>query len=126
MAYLRWPIFMTERILEEVGHGVALQAVRERGAGQERADARQAALSVQRLWLELHRHARTRQTAGDEGGRRAALRQRAVDEPHRQAPRCLDVHRPGLAGAVRGSLRAETRASRPGGGDRAGRDVARL
>src|SRR5215211_7204677 len=64
---------MTERIMEEVGHGFAVQAVRERGAGQERADARQAALSVQRLWLELHRHARTRQAAGVEGGRRAAL-----------------------------------------------------
>jgi hypothetical protein len=37
--------------MEEVGHGAAVQAVRERGAGQERADARQAALSVQRLWL---------------------------------------------------------------------------
>jgi hypothetical protein len=28
----RWPIFMTERIMEAVGHEAALQAVRERGA----------------------------------------------------------------------------------------------
>ena len=27
----RWPIFMTERIMEEVGHGAALQALWERG-----------------------------------------------------------------------------------------------
>src|SRR4051795_11687371 len=73
---------------------------------------------------ELHQHASTRQTAGPEGGCRAALRQRSLDEPHRQAPRCLDPHHPGLAGAIRGRLRPEARAGRTSGGDRAGRDVA--
>ena len=32
------------RIVREIGHGASVQALRERGAGQERADARQAAL----------------------------------------------------------------------------------
>ena len=41
---------------------------------------------MQRLRPELHRHAPTRQTAGPEGGGRAAGCQRTVDEPHRQAP----------------------------------------
>ena len=50
----RWPILMTERIMEEVGHGAALQAVRERRVGQERVDARPAALLVQELRPELH------------------------------------------------------------------------
>src|SRR3954465_12831656 len=72
------------RIIKEIGHGAALQAVRERGAREERADAQQAALFVQRLWPELPRHAPTRQAAGPEGGCGAALCQRAVDEPHRQ------------------------------------------
>src|SRR3954454_6410153 len=73
---------------------------------------------------ELHRHAPTRQTAGPEGGGRAALRQRSLDEPHRPAPRCLDPHHPGLAGAVRGRLRPEARAGRTSGGDRTRRDGA--
>src|SRR5688572_33456254 len=40
----------------EVGDGAALQALREREARQERADARQAALFMQELRAELHRH----------------------------------------------------------------------
>ena len=41
-----------------------------------------------------------------------------------QAAGRLDAHHPGLARAVRRRLRAEARAGRPGGGDRARRDVA--
>src|SRR4051812_31228752 len=47
-----------------------------------------------------------------------------VDEPHRQVARRLDTHHPGLARAVRGRLRAKTRARGSGRGDRARRDVA--
>src|SRR5215210_1913219 len=112
------------RIVMEVGYGTSVQALRERGAGQKRVDAGQAALFVQGLRPELHRHAPTRQTAGPEGGCRAALCQWSVDEPHRQAARCLHTDHPGLARAVRGSLRAEARAGGSGGGDRARRDVA--
>src|SRR5215203_6040726 len=112
------------RSAREIGRGTSVQALRERRACQERPDAQQAALLVQRLRSEFHRHAPTRQTAGPEGGRRAALRQWPVDEPHRQAPGRLHTHHPGLAGAVRGRLRPEARAGRPRGGDRAGRDVA--
>src|SRR3954463_2123913 len=79
---------------------------------------------MQRLRPELHRHACPRQAAGPEGGSCAALRQRAVDEPHRQVAWRLDPHHPGLAGAVRGRLRPEARAGRSGRGDRARRDVA--
>src|SRR3954466_9870784 len=112
------------RIVREIGHGTSVQALRKRAACQERADARQAALLVQRLRPELHRHASPGQAAGPEGGCGPALRQRLVHEPHRPAAGRLHPHHPGLAGAVRGRLRAETRAGRPGGGDRARRDVA--
>src|SRR3954451_832497 len=112
------------RIVREIGHGTSVQALRKRAACQERADARQAALLVQRLRPELHRHASPGQAAGPEGCRRAALRQWSVDEPHRQAAGCLHAHHPGLAGAVRGRLRPEARAGRSGRGDRARRDVA--
>src|SRR5215210_129500 len=114
------------RIAREIGRGTSVQALRERRARQERADAHQAALPVQSLRLELHRHAPTRQTAGPEGSGRAALCQRSLDEPHRQAARRLHTHHPGLVGAVRGRLRPEARAGGPGGGDRARRDVALL
>src|SRR3954452_10393009 len=108
----------------EVGHETTVQALRERGADQERADALQTALSVQCLRPELHRHARPRQAAGPEGRRCSAVYQRLVDEPDRQVARRLGPHDPGLAGAVRSRLRAQARAGRPGGGDRARRDVA--
>src|SRR5215210_6255335 len=85
----RWPIFMIERIMEEVCHGAVLQALRERRARQERTDARPAALLVQGVWPEFHQYAPTRQAAGPEGGCRAALCQRPVHEPHRQAARRL-------------------------------------
>src|SRR3954469_11974069 len=111
--------FWRMRIGREIGCGTSMQALRERRACQERADAHQAALPVQSLRPELHRHTHPGQTAGPEGGGRAALRQRPVDEPHRPAPGCLDPHHPGLAGAVRGRLRPEARAGRTSGGDRA-------
>src|SRR5215217_7306741 len=114
------------RIGREIGRGTSVQALRERTACQERADAHQAALPVQSLRPELHRHTRPGQAAGPEGGGRAALCQRPVDEPHRPAPGRLNPHHPGLAGAVRGRLRPEARAGGPGGGDRARRDVALL
>src|SRR3954454_11820437 len=63
------------RSAREIGRGTSVQALRERRACQERVDAQQAALPVQRLRPELHRHASTRQIAGPEGGGRAALRQ---------------------------------------------------
>src|SRR5215210_5309500 len=112
------------RIVMEVGYGTSLQALRERGAGQKRVDAGQAALFVQELRPELHRHAPTRQAAGPESGCRAALCQRLVHEPQRQVAGRLDTHHPGLARAVRPGLRAEARAGGPGGGDRTRRDVA--
>src|SRR5215216_2309948 len=96
------------RIVREIGHG----------------DAHQAALFVQGLRPDPHRHTPTRQAAGPEGGCGAALCQRAVDEPHRQAAGRLHTHHPGLAGAVRPGLRPEARARRSGRGDRARRDVA--
>src|SRR3954467_9319732 len=112
------------RIAREIGCGTSVQALRERRACQERADAHQAALPVQSLRPELHRHASPGQAAGPEGGGRAALCQRLIHEPHRQAARGLDTHHPGLARAVRGRLRAKTRAGGSGGGDRARRDGA--
>src|SRR4051794_1709470 len=110
----------------EIGRGTSMQALRGRTACQERADAHQAALPVQSLRPELHRHAAPGQAAGSEGSGRAALCQRLIHEPHRQAARGLDTHHPGLARAVRGRLRPEARAGRTSGGDRARRDVARL
>src|SRR5215208_6387270 len=112
------------RIGREIGRGTSVQALRKRRACQERADAQQAALPVQSLRPERHRHTHPRQAAGPEGGGRAALRQRPVDEPHRQVARRLDTHHPGLAGAIRPGLRPEARARRSGRGDRARRDVA--
>ena len=52
------PILLTERIMQESGHGALMQALRERGAREERADAGTAALLVQGVWPELHQHAR--------------------------------------------------------------------
>src|SRR4051794_20056902 len=98
---------MTERIMEEVCHGAWVQALRKRRAREERADAWSAALLVQGVWSELHRHASTGQAAGPEGGGRAALCERPLDEPHRPVARRLNPHDPGLAGAVRGCLRPE-------------------
>src|SRR3954447_17671466 len=111
---------MTERIMEVVCHGAALQALWKRSACEERADAHQAALLVQGLRPELHRHTRPRQAAGPESGCRAAVCERSVDEPHRPAPGCLNPYHPGLARAVRGRLRPEARARGPGGGNRTG------
>ena len=48
------------RIAREIGRGTSVQALRERRACQEWADARQAALPVQSLRPELHRHAPAR------------------------------------------------------------------
>src|SRR3954453_7119944 len=113
------------RMVREVGHGTSVQVLRGGGARQKRTDARPAALFVQKLRLKLHRPAPTRQAAGPEGGCRAAVCQRPLDEPHCQVAGRLHAHHPGLAGAVRGRLRAEARAGGPGGGDRTRRDVAR-
>src|SRR5215213_8639705 len=56
------------RMVREVCHGTSVQALRERRARQERADARPAALFVQRRRAQLHQHAPTRQAVGPEGG----------------------------------------------------------
>src|SRR4051812_13751851 len=98
--------------------------MRERGARQERVHARQAALLVQGLRAELHRHAAARHAAAGQGRGGAALPERPVDEPHRQAARGLDAQRAGLDRALRGSVRAEARAGRSRRRGRARRDVA--
>src|SRR5215212_1745760 len=114
------------RIAREIGRGTSVQALRERRACQERADAQQAALPVQSLRPELHGHTHPRQAARPEGGGRTALCQRPVDEPHRPAARRLNPHHPGLARAIRPGLRPEARAGGPGRSDRAGWDGALL
>src|SRR3954451_168818 len=98
--------------------------VRERGARQERIHARQAALPLQGLRAELHRHAATRDAPSGEGHRCPAVPERAVDEPHRQAAGRVDAQRPGLDRALRRSLRPETRARGPRHRGRTRRDVA--
>src|SRR3954469_1229661 len=108
----------------ERGNAAAVQAVRQRGARQERLHEGQAALPLQGLRAELHRHPAARHAAPDQGHGRPALPERAVDEPHGQAAGRLDPERDDLDRAVRQSLRAKTRARRPGDRRRAGRDVA--
>src|SRR4051794_37890662 len=104
--------------------GAAVQGMRERGARQERVHARQAALPLQGVRAELHRHAAARHAAAGQGRGGAALPERAVDEPHRQAPGRVDAQRAGLDRALRRSLRPEARARGPRRRGRAGRDVA--
>src|SRR3954452_25396249 len=98
--------------------------MRERGARQERVHARQAALPLQGVRAELHRHAAARHAAADQGRGGAAVPERAVDEPHRQAARRVDAERAGLDRTLRRSLRPETRARGPRRRGRARRDVA--
>src|SRR4051794_5363007 len=98
--------------------------MRERGARQERVHARQAALPLQGLRAELHRHAAARHAAPDQGHGGAPLPERAVDEPHRQAARRVDAECAGLDRTLRRSLRPETRARGPRRRGRARRDVA--
>src|SRR3954454_5771724 len=98
--------------------------MRERGARQERVHARQAALPLQGLRAELHRHAAARHAAPDQGRGGAPLPERAVDEPHRQAAGRVDAERAGLDRTLRRSLRPETRARGPRRRGRARRDVA--
>src|SRR3954453_8824330 len=98
--------------------------MRERGARQERVHARQAALPLQGLRAQLHRHAAARHAAPDRGHGGAPLPERAVDEPHRQAAGRVDAERAGLDRALRRSLRPETRARGPRRRGRARRDVA--
>src|SRR3954452_16135570 len=102
--------------------------MRERGARQERVHARQAALLVQGLRAELHRHAAPWHAAAGQGRGGAAVPERAVDEPHRQAARRVDAQRAGLDRALRRSVRPEARARARARGPRrrgrAGRDVA--
>src|SRR3954471_20466766 len=100
------------------------QGVRERGARQERLHGRQAALPLQGLRAELHRHAAPRHAAAGEGRGGAAVPERAVDEPHRQAARRVDALGAGLDRAFRGSVRPEARARGPCRRGRAGRDAA--
>src|SRR3954453_7110356 len=65
-----------------------------------------------------------RHAAAGQGGGGAAVPERAVDEPHRQAARGVDAQRPGLDRALRRSVRPEARARGPRRRGRAGRDVA--
>src|SRR3954465_14086989 len=98
--------------------------MRERGARQERVHARQAALPLQGLRAELHRHAAARHAAPDQGHGGAPPPERAVAEPHRQAPGGGGGGSGGRDRALRRSLRAETRARGPRRRGRARRDVA--
>src|SRR3954468_14887831 len=106
-----------------VGDGVAVRALRQRGARQERLHEGPAALPLQGVRAQLHRHATPGHAAAGQGHGRAALPERAVDEPHRQAARGLDPQRDDLDRAVRQSLRAKTRARGPRSGDRSRRDM---
>src|SRR3954452_13213099 len=107
-----------------VGDGVAVQAVRQRGARQEPFHEGPPAVPLQGLRAQLHRHAAARHAAAGQGHRRAPVPERAVDEPHRHAARGLDPERDDLDRAVRRSVRAEAGARGAGRGRRAGRDVA--
>src|SRR5436305_11594016 len=60
-----------------VGDGVAVQAVRQRGARQERLHEGPAALPLQGLRAELHRHPAARPAAAGQGHRRPAVPERA-------------------------------------------------
>src|SRR4051812_49066216 len=104
--------------------GSAVQAMRQRGARQERPDAGQAALPLQGVRAELHRHPAPGDAAPDQGHGGAPRPERAVDEPHRQAAGRLHPERDDLDRAVRQSLRAQARAGGPCRRGRAGRDVA--
>src|SRR3954454_9977137 len=101
-----------------------MQGGRGRGARQERVHARQAALPLQGVRAELHRHPAARHAAAGQGRGGASLPERAVDEPLRQAPGRVDAQRAGLDRALRRSLRPEARAGGPRRRGRAGRDVA--
>src|SRR5690242_2747498 len=107
-----------------VGDGVAVQAVRQRGARQERLHEGPAALPLQGLRAQLHRHPAAWHAAAGQGHGGAALPERAVDEPHRQAAGRVHPQRHGLDRAVRRSLRPQTRARGPRRRGRVGRDVA--
>src|SRR4051812_48238844 len=107
-----------------IGDGVAVQAVRQRGARQERLHEGPAALSVQGLRAELHRHPAARHAAPDQGHGGAALPERPLDETHRQAAGRVHPPRDDLDRAVRRSVRAKARAGGPCRRGRAGRDVA--
>src|SRR5436309_3061150 len=67
---------------------------RERGAGQERLHARQAALPLQGLRVEPHRHPAARDAAPGQGDGRAALPERVVDE--NRTAKLLGVSTPGV------------------------------
>src|SRR5215212_9335727 len=110
--------------LTERDDGAGVQAVRGRGAHQERVHARQAALSLPGLRAELHRHAATRDALAGEGDGGAALCQRPVHEPYGQAAWRVHAIGDDLDRAVRQGSRAEARARRPCSGHRARRDVA--
>src|SRR3954451_21989450 len=114
---------MVERPAER-GDEAAVQGVQERGARQERPDAGQAALPLQGLRAELHRHAAALHAAAGQGRGGAAVPERAVDEPHGQAARRVDALGAGRDRALRRSVRPEARARGPRRRGRAGRDVA--
>src|SRR3954447_19385100 len=120
----RKPISVGSSVADGVGDGVTVQAVRQRGARQERLHEGSAALPLQGVRAQLHRHPAARDAAAGQGHGGAALPERAVDEPHRQAARGLDPQRDDLDRAVRQSLRAKARAGRSSGRCRTRRDVA--
>src|SRR3954469_6108520 len=108
----------------ERGNAAAVQALRRRGARQERLHEGPAALPLQGLRAQLHRHPAARDAAAGQGHGGAALPERPLDEPHRQAAGRVHPQRDDLDRAVRQSLRAKARAGGPCRRGRAGRDVA--
>src|SRR4051794_40820381 len=94
------------------------------GARQERLHGRQGARPPHGVRAGIYRHTAARHAAPDQGHGGAPPPERAVDEPHRQAPGRVDAERAGLDRALRRSLRPETRARGPRRRGRARRDVA--
>lgn len=69
----------------EQDDGAAVEALRQRGARQERLDEGPAAPPLQGLRAQFHRHAGPQDAAAGQGHGGAPLAERAVDEAHRQA-----------------------------------------
>src|SRR3954454_17300823 len=85
----------------EVGDRVAVQTLRQRGAGPERLHEGFAALPLQGLRAQLHRHATSRDAFADQAHRCAALCVGSVDEPHGQSTWGLNTECDELAGPRR-------------------------
>src|SRR4051812_2927855 len=81
----RKPISVGSSVADGVGDGVTVQAVRQRGARQERLHEGSAALPLQGVRAQLHRHPAARDAAAGQGHGGGALPERPLVEPHPQA-----------------------------------------